>query len=112
MKLRVLIVDDSLTVRMDLQEAFENAGFEVTSCSNLQEARSALSSDSFEIVILDVLLPDGDGVEFLAELKSSSRTAAFAGHAFVDGSASAGSRTRAQDGRGRLRGKTLRLRPT
>ncbi len=75
MKLRVLVVDDSLTVRMDLQEAFENAGFEVSSCSNLQEARSALSSDSFEIAILDVLLPDGDGVEFLAELKSSSRTA-------------------------------------
>ncbi|MGA2989854.1 MAG: response regulator [Candidatus Korobacteraceae bacterium] len=75
MTLRVLIVDDSLTVRMDLKEAFENGGFEVTACSTLQAARAAFSNTAFAIVILDVLLPDGDGVEFLAELKSSEQTA-------------------------------------
>ena len=42
MKPRALIVDDSLTVRMDLSEAFENAGFEVALCSTLQESRAAL----------------------------------------------------------------------
>ncbi|MGD1059720.1 MAG: response regulator, partial [Solirubrobacteraceae bacterium] len=71
MKPRILIVDDSLTVRMDLSEAFESAGFATTPCSTLQESRAALAADSFGFVVLDVLLPDGDGVEFLQEIRSN-----------------------------------------
>jgi PAS domain S-box-containing protein len=74
--LSVLIVDDSLTVRMDLSEAFENAGFAVTPCSTLQESRAALTGCSFALVVLDIVLPDGDGVEFLQELKANPQTAA------------------------------------
>lgn len=76
MKPRVLIVDDSLTVRMDLGEAFELAGFLHTLCSTLAEARQALSADSFALLVLDVLLPDGDGVEFLREIRERPATAA------------------------------------
>ncbi len=76
MKPRALIVDDSLTVRMDLSEAFENAGFEVAPCSTLQESRAAVIGNDFALIVLDVLLPDGDGVEFLQELKANPRTAA------------------------------------
>ena len=75
MKLRVLIVDDSLTVRMDLGEALELAGFASTLCSSVTEARRVLSSEAFEIIILDVLLPDGDGIEFLREIKNAAATA-------------------------------------
>jgi two-component system, NtrC family, sensor kinase len=71
----VLIVDDSLTVCKDLEEAFESAGFVNTLCSTLSEARNALSTASFALVILDVLLPDGDGIEFLQEIKSTAATA-------------------------------------
>jgi two-component system NtrC family sensor kinase len=71
----VLIVDDSLTVRMDLREAFELAGFTNTLCSTLSEARQAISLGSFALIILDVLLPDGDGIEFLREIKTTSSTA-------------------------------------
>jgi two-component system, NtrC family, sensor kinase len=67
----VLIVDDSLTVRMDLGEAFDAAGFHCTLCSSLSEARQALSADRFALIVLDVLLPDGDGVEFLREIRST-----------------------------------------
>jgi two-component system NtrC family sensor kinase len=75
MKPRILIVDDSLTVRMDLSEALESAGFAATLCSTLAEARSALSHGPFALAILDVLLPDGDGIEFLREMKSTQSTA-------------------------------------
>jgi PAS domain S-box-containing protein len=71
----VLIVDDSLTVRMDLSEAFEGAGFVVTPCATLQDARAALSNKSFRLIVLDVLLPDGDGIEFLGQLKADPDTA-------------------------------------
>lgn len=66
----VLIVDDSLTVRMDLVEAFEAAGFRVRPCASAAEAREAMASGPADIVVLDVLLPDGDGVELLKELRA------------------------------------------
>ncbi len=67
----VLIVDDSLTVRMDLEEAFAAGGFRPALCADLAAARRALSAARFALVVLDVLLPDGDGLELLAELKCS-----------------------------------------
>ena len=74
MKPQILIVDDSLTVRMDLGEAFE-AEYATTLCATLGEARKALGTEKFDLAILDVLLPDGDGVEFLQEIKSNPATA-------------------------------------
>jgi two-component system, NtrC family, sensor kinase len=71
----VLIIDDSLTVRMDLSEAFEAAGFEPTLCATLAEARAALARGPYALVVLDVQMPDGDGVEFLQELRQAPLTA-------------------------------------
>ena len=65
----VLIVDDSLTVRMDLSDAFEAAGLRPILCSSLREARDVLSARAVDLVILDVMLPDGDGVELLKEIR-------------------------------------------
>ena len=73
---RVLIVDDSLTVRMDLTEAFEIAGFSPLPCSSIREARQLIGSEAIDLAILDVLLPDGDGVELLRELRTDLRTRA------------------------------------
>ena len=70
-KPHVLIVDDSLTIRMDLDQAFESAGFEVTLCATIAAARTALSRQTPSLVVLDVLLPDGDGIDLLREIKSA-----------------------------------------
>lgn len=67
----VLIVDDSLTVRMDLAEAFESAGFPTQACASVAEARALLGRIDFRVVILDVLLPDGDGIELLKLVRAS-----------------------------------------
>ena len=72
MKPSVLIVDDSLTVRMDLEEAFRDAGFETTLCSTVKEAKDALAAATFSLAVLDILLPDGDGIELLKAIKSAS----------------------------------------
>jgi DNA-binding response OmpR family regulator len=68
----VLIVDDSLTVRMNLQEVLDEAGFHTSAAASLAEARHMLEGDRFALVILDVLLPDGDGVTLLEEIRSAS----------------------------------------
>jgi two-component system, NtrC family, sensor kinase len=67
----VLVVDDSLTVRMDLAEALEAAGFRPIACATAAEARAALVKEEPALVILDVRLPDGDGVELLGEIRAS-----------------------------------------
>ena len=70
-KPRILIVDDSLTVRMDLRQTFEAAEFDVTLCETLAAARAALARQMPALVVLDVLLPDGDGIDWLREIKST-----------------------------------------
>ncbi|TAL03797.1 MAG: response regulator [Rhodospirillaceae bacterium] len=65
----VLIVDDSLTVRMDLLETLQEAGILATACATAQEARTKLAGMNFSLVILDVLLPDGDGIDILKEIR-------------------------------------------
>lgn len=66
---RVLIVDDSLTVRMDLHDAFSAHGFLTLLCATGDEAREAFAGASFDAAVLDVMLPDADGLELLTELR-------------------------------------------
>lgn len=71
----VMVVDDSLTVRMDLVSAFEAAGFRCLPCSSLAEARAALAVSSVDVVVLDMLLPDGVGTDLLGEIRASENAA-------------------------------------
>jgi two-component system NtrC family sensor kinase len=76
MKPAILIVDDSLTVRMDLRAAFEAAGFETAGCATILAARGALARTDFSLIVLDVMLPDGDGIDLLTILKRDPRFSA------------------------------------
>ncbi|AXE32161.1 hypothetical protein DK842_20995 [Chromobacterium phragmitis] len=67
----VLIVDDSLTVRADLEEAFAERGIATISCSALADARAALAQRDIGLMVLDVMLPDGDGVDLLREVRAT-----------------------------------------
>ncbi|HEY1957262.1 MAG TPA: response regulator [Polyangiaceae bacterium] len=70
--MKVLVVDDSLTVRMDLEEAFAEAGLRPTLCATAETARAALAREAFDLLVLDVRLPDADGVTFMSEVRRSS----------------------------------------
>ena len=68
--MKVLIVDDSLTVRMNLTEILDAAALPTHACATLAEARRKLADEHFALVILDILLPDGDGIDLLREIRS------------------------------------------
>src|SRR5687768_12563657 len=70
MKGKTLIVDDSLTVRMDLAEAFRAAGLDTLLAATAAETRTLLASANVALVILDVVLPDADGLELLQEIRA------------------------------------------
>ena len=65
----ILIVDDSVTVRMDLAESLEAAGFTAVPCGTVAAARTALRTQPIALAILDVRLPDGDGIELLEQIR-------------------------------------------
>lgn len=67
----VLIVDDSQTVRMNLVELLNGADLPTRSCASVTEARAALAKEQFSLVLLDVLLPDGDGIQLLEEIRAT-----------------------------------------
>jgi CheY-like chemotaxis protein len=71
----VLVVDDNIKVRIDLRGALHSAGFLVTACDSRVGALKALKSRSFDLVILDVLLQDGTGLELLRILRDAPETA-------------------------------------
>jgi len=69
--MKVVIVDDSLTVRMDLLDAFEDAGLDALACATIAEARETLERERADVLVLDVLLPDGEGTDFLSEIRET-----------------------------------------
>jgi DNA-binding response OmpR family regulator len=78
MSAEILIVDDSLTVRMALTELLETAGFSCLSCPDGATARRALATGSYKLALLDVLLPDDDGVELLKLIRETPSSAGMA----------------------------------
>ncbi len=71
---RALLVDDSLTLQVTLKDALVAAGFTVVVCKRGEEARLALRQGAYSVVILDVMLPDMNGVDLAQEVKSAPAT--------------------------------------
>ncbi len=69
---RVLIIDDEEKLRKLLGRIVSLEGFEVTEASTAKAALKKLEQQSFEVILCDVKLPDGNGVELVKELKSIS----------------------------------------
>lgn len=63
--LRVLVADDVEAMRQSLQIALEEAGFEVDCCATGNEALRALRTSRYDVAILDLWMPDGDGLSVL-----------------------------------------------
>lgn len=68
-KFHILIVEDDTALAGGLCRALQNEAAETVSCGTLREAREMLSRRIFELVLLDVNLPDGNGFDFLQEIK-------------------------------------------
>lgn len=72
--MRLLIVEDDDLLRDGLSVGLRLAGFSPDAVTSLSDARSALHSGEFEAVVLDLMLPDGSGLDFLQELRAAGDT--------------------------------------
>ncbi|MFO0667689.1 MAG: response regulator transcription factor [Polyangiaceae bacterium] len=73
-KRTVLVVDDDVTFRTRLAKAFEARGFDVRSAQNCNEAIASARTDSPELAVVDLRMPDGSGLEVVRELKQIDPT--------------------------------------
>jgi two-component system KDP operon response regulator KdpE len=71
--LRVLVCDDELQILRALRVVLRDAGFEVTATATAEEALDAAAVHPPNAAIIDLVLPDGDGVEVCARLREWSQ---------------------------------------
>lgn len=67
---KILIVDDDSSIRFALREALRSWNYESAQAANLAEARRLFPEEEPNVVLLDIDLPDGSGLDFLTEIKS------------------------------------------
>ena len=71
MKAKILIVEDDIYLREGLCELLLKEDYEPVSACNCKEGRKLFNEDSFDLVILDVMLPDGNGLDFCSFIRST-----------------------------------------
>jgi DNA-binding NtrC family response regulator len=68
----LLIVDDEASLRDFLTIVFEGEGWKVASAASLGEARATLQKTEPDIVLCDLMMPDGSGIDLLREIRIQS----------------------------------------
>jgi DNA-binding response OmpR family regulator len=81
---RVLIVEDSSLVGDALRVLFEEHGYDVSVADSLDSGRSAAAAQAPDVILLDVVLPDGDGLELAREWSGRGRTVVLALTGYAD----------------------------
>jgi two-component system phosphate regulon response regulator OmpR len=69
----VLVVDDDRRIRVLLSTYLRKHGYRVTIAASAQEARAYLDGLTFEIIVLDVMMPGENGFDFAASLRRTSQ---------------------------------------
>ena len=72
---KVLVVDDEPQIRVLLRATLGRAGYSVAEASNAREALNAKSIDKPDLILLDLGLPDRDGLELVGPLRAEPRPA-------------------------------------
>ena len=68
--MRILLIEDDRVIATALREQAEGEGHSVGSAARLDEASDALATTSFDLILLDLMLPDGRGLPFLRVLRA------------------------------------------
>lgn len=63
----ILIVDDEIGIRELLSEILEEEGYTTYAAENAEAARVLMSQEQFDLILLDIWMPDTDGITLLKE---------------------------------------------
>ena len=68
----ILVVDDELTVRTFLDRIFSEDGYSVDAVGTVRQALRALCDHTFEVAVVDLSLPDGDGLDLVRQMRAAA----------------------------------------
>ena len=72
--MHILVIDDDDRLRLLLKQYLSKNKFKVSTCPNIEKAYILLQEFSFDIIILDVMMPGKTGIEFLLEKDNNIKT--------------------------------------
>ena len=76
MSVKILIIEDEPDIRRNLEYNLGREGFNASSVGTLDKAYKKIKSKKFDLILLDLMLPDGSGLELCKKIKSNSETEA------------------------------------
>lgn len=68
----ILVADDDKNTRLFLEAVLEGAGYTVTAVANGEEALEAMETQSFDLAVLDIMMPRMDGYELTRQLREAN----------------------------------------
>lgn len=71
---RILLLEDDLALGSGIELALQRDDLRLTVCKTIAEARSTLFQTEFDLLIFDINLPDGSGLDLLQEVRTKHRT--------------------------------------
>jgi DNA-binding NtrC family response regulator len=71
--MKILVVDDEQLVRWFLERTLSKGGGEVVTASDLEEASETLDAGAFDLVIVDLRMPGGSGIELIEKAQGLAR---------------------------------------
>ena len=77
MEKRILLIDDDFSLRKVISRALSSSKISVKSVSTLSEAWVTIEKNNFDLIICDVMLPDGDGLELVKKVKKKKQKPSF-----------------------------------
>lgn len=83
---KILIIDDEKNILKSLDMILSGEGFTVYKAENLQDAERQIANEDILMFLVDVMLPDGDGIEFIKRIRSQKPNAVIvmiSGHASI-----------------------------
>jgi len=70
---KILIVDDDRFIRMALGEALRSWNYEAVEAETIADARAVFAAEEPRVILLDIDLPDGSGLDLLTEIKAENQ---------------------------------------
>ncbi len=67
---QILVIDDEKSIRSLLRQLFERQGYKVLVAANGDEGIQTFNENSVDLVIMDLIMPEKDGIETIRELRS------------------------------------------
>ncbi len=70
--MRILIIEDEVTLSKTLSDGLKEFGYQNDIAENLSDGRYYLDIRNYDLVLLDWMLPDGNGIDLISEIKSQT----------------------------------------